>query len=129
MTKGTKKIGTSNMKSLIEGDKLIINDFDIIAELSTFISRGKSFEAEQGATDDLVMCLVIFSWLANQRYFKELTNVDVRGQMFTDQQNAIEADMAPFGFIDNGLDDPEGQDGYFVDAGEVWRPVRVVKGE
>ncbi len=129
MTKGTKKIGTSNMKSLIEGNKLIINDFDIIAELSTFISRGKSFEAEQGATDDLVMCLVIFSWLANQRYFKELTNVDVRGQMFTDQQNAIEADMAPFGFIDNGLDDPEGQDGYFVDAGEVWRPVRVVKGE
>ena len=129
ITKGTKKIGTSNMKSLIEGNKLIINDFDIIAELSTFISRGKSFEAEQGATDDLVMCLVIFSWLANQRYFKELTNVDVRGQMFTDQQNAIEADMAPFGFIDNGLDDPEGQDGYFVDAGEVWRPVRVVKGE
>ena len=129
MTKGTKKIGTSNMKSLIEGNKLIINDFDIIAELSTFISRGKSFEAEQGATDDLVMCLVIFSWLANQRYFKELTNVDVRGQMFTDQQNAIEADMAPFGFIDNGLDDPEGQDGYFVDAGEVWRPVSYRKGE
>ena len=129
MTKGTKKIGTSNMKSLIEGNKLIINDFDIIAELSTFISRGKSFEAEQGATDDLVMCLVIFSWLANQRYFKELTNVDVRGLMFTDQQNAIEADMAPFGFIDNGLDDPEGQDGYFVDAGEVWRPVSYRKGE
>ena len=129
MTKGTKKIGTSNMKSLIEGNKLIINDFDIIAELSTFISKGKSFEAEQGATDDLVMCLVIFSWLANQRYFKELTNVDVRGQMFTDQQNAIEADMAPFGFIDNGLDDPEGRDGYFIDAGEIWRPVSYRKGE
>ena len=52
---------------------------------------GKSFEAEQGANDDLVMCLVIFSWMANQRYFKELTNVDVRGQMFTEQQNAIES--------------------------------------
>ena len=129
MTKGTKKIGTSNLKSLIEGDKLIIQDFDIISELSTFIARGKSFEAESGATDDLVMCLVIFSWLANQRYFKELTNVDVRGQMFTDQQNAIEADMAPFGFIDDGLNDPEGNDGYFVDAGEVWRPVSYRKGE
>jgi len=129
MTKGTKKIGTSNLKSLIEGDKLIIQDFDIISELSTFIARGKSFEAESGATDDLVMCLVIFSWLANQRYFKELTNVDVRGQMFTEQQNAIEADMAPFGFIDDGLNDPEGQDGYFVDAGEVWRPVSYRKGE
>ena len=129
MTKGTKKIGTSNLKSLIEGDKLLITDFDIIAELSTFISKGKSFEAETGATDDLVMCLVIFSWLANQRYFKELTNVDVRGQMFTEQQNAIEADMAPFGFIDDGLNDPEGNDGYFVDAGEVWRPVSYRKGE
>ena len=129
MTKGTKKIGTSNLKSLIEGDKLLITDFDIIAELSTFISKGKSFEAESGATDDLVMCLVIFSWLANQRYFKELTNVDVRGQMFTEQQNAIEADMAPFGFIDDGLNDPEGQDGYFVDAGEVWQPVSYRKGE
>ena len=129
MTKGTKKIGTSNLKSLIEGDKLLITDFDIIAELSTFISKGKSFEAESGATDDLVMCLVIFSWLANQRYFKELTNVDVRGQMFTEQQNAIEADMAPFGFIDDGLNDPEGNDGYFVDAGEVWQPVTYRKGE
>ena len=129
MTKGTKKIGTSNLKSLVEGDKLLISDFDIIAELSTFISKGKSFEAESGATDDLVMCLVIFSWLANQRYFKELTNVNVRGQMFTEQQNAIEADMAPFGFIDDGLNDPEGKDGYFVDAGEVWQPVRVIKGE
>jgi hypothetical protein len=129
MTKGTKKIGTSNLKSLIEGDKLLITDFDIIAELSTFISKGKSFEAESGATDDLVMCLVIFSWLANQRYFKELTNVDVRGQMFTEQQNAIEADMAPFGFIDDGLNDPNGQDGYFVDAGEVWQPVTYRKGE
>ena len=129
MTKGTKKIGTSNLKSLIEADKLIINDFDIIAELSTFISKGKSFEAETGAHDDLVMCLVIFSWVANQRYFKELTNVDVRGQMFTDQKNAIEADMAPFGFIDNGLDDPEGNNGYFDDAGVLWQPVTYRKGE
>jgi hypothetical protein len=130
MTKGTKKIGTSNMKSLIEGDKLVINDFDVIAELSTFISKGKSFEAEAGATDDLVMCLVIFSWLANQRYFKELTDVDVRGQMFADQKNALEADMAPFGFIDNGLDDPEGRNNsFFDDAGELWQPVTYRKGE
>jgi len=130
MTKGTKKIGTSNLKSLIEGDKLIINDFDIISELSTFISKGKSFEAEAGATDDLVMCLVIFSWLANQRYFKELTDVDVRGQMFADQKNALEADMAPFGFIDNGLDEPDGRNSsFFDDAGELWQPVSYRKGE
>ena len=129
MTKGTKKIGTSNLKSLIEADKLIINDFDIISELSTFIAKGKSFEAEPGSNDDLVMCLVIFSWLANQRYFKELTDVNVRGKMFTDQQNAIESDMAPFGFIDNGLDDPEGNDNSFYDdAGELWSPVTYRRG-
>jgi len=130
MTKGTKKIGTSNLKSLIEGDKLIINDFEIISELSTFISKGKSYEAEAGSHDDLVMCLVIFSWLANQRYFKELTDVDVRGQMFTEQQNAIESDMAPFGFIDNGLDEPDGRNSsFFDDAGELWQPVSYRKGE
>ena len=129
MTKGTKKIGPSTLKSLIEADKLIINDFDIISELSTFIAKGKSFEAEPGSNDDLVMCLVIFSWLANQRYFKELTDVNVRGQMFTDQQNAIESDMAPFGFIDNGLDDPEGNDNSFYDdAGELWSPVTYRRG-
>tara|TARA_B110000438_G_scaffold209028_1_gene200868 strand:- start:59 stop:781 length:723 start_codon:yes stop_codon:yes gene_type:complete len=130
MTKGTKRIGTSNLKSLIEGDKLIIQDFEIIAELSTFISKGKSFEAESGASDDLVMCLVIFSWLANQRYFKELTDVDVRGQMFTDQKNAIEADMAPFGFIDDGINDPEGNNSQFYDdTGQLWSPVTSRRGE
>jgi len=121
MTKAAKKIGCSNLKSLIEGDKLIVQDFDIISELSTFISKGKSFEAESGSTDDLVMCLVIFSWMANQRYFKELTDVDVRGQMFTDQQNAIEQDMAPFGFIDDGIRYTD--DAPFVDVdGDFWNP-------
>ena len=130
MTKGTKKIGTSNLKSLIEGDQLIINDFEIIAELSTFIAKGKSFQAESGASDDLVMCLVIFAWLSNQRYFKELTDVDVRGQLFAEQKNAIEADMAPFGFIDNGLDDPEGRNNSFYDdAGVLWQPVTYHRGE
>ena len=130
MTKGTKKIGTSNLKSLIEGDQLIVNDFEIIAELSTFIAKGKSFQAEAGASDDLVMCLVIFAWLSNQRYFKELTDVDVRGQLFAEQKNAIEADMAPFGFIDNGLDDPEGRNNSFYDdAGVLWQPVTYRRGE
>jgi hypothetical protein len=68
--------------------------------------------------------------LANQRYFKELTDVDVRGQMFTDQKNAIEADMAPFGFIDDGINDPEGNNSSFLDdSGELWTPVSYRRGE
>jgi hypothetical protein len=124
MTKAAKRVGCSNLKSLIEGDKLLVQDFDTIAELSTFISRGKSWEAEDGCNDDLVMCLVIFSWLANQAYFKELTDNDMRNALFAEQQNALEQDMAPFGFMDDGINDHEPE----VDEyGDIWSPVDIVR--
>ena len=124
MTKAAKRVGCSNLKSLLEGDKLLVQDFDTIAELSTFISRGKSWEAEDGCNDDLVMCLVIFSWLANQAYFKELTDNDMRNALFAEQQNALEQDMAPFGFMDDGINEHEPE----VDEyGDVWSPVDVVR--
>ena len=124
MTKQVKRIGCTNLKTLIEGDKLIINDFNMIEELSTFVRRGQSWQAEEGSNDDLVMCLVIFAWISNQRYFKELTDQDVRARMYEEQQNAIEQDMAPFGFKDDGLD----EDVIIDDKGEVWHPVSVRKG-
>ena len=124
MTKQVKRVGCSNLKVLLESDKLIMQDFHMIEELSTFIRRGQSFQAEEGANDDLCICLVIFAWLSNQRYFKELTNQDVRAKLYEEQQNAIEQDMAPFGFKDDGLDEEYEVD----DKGEVWRPVEVRKG-
>ena len=72
----------------------------------------------------MVACLIIFAWLSNQRYFKELTDQDVRARLYEEQRNAIEQDMAPFGFKDDGLDEEIIQD----DKGEVWHPVRVDKG-
>jgi hypothetical protein len=124
MTKQVKRIGCTNLKTLIEGDKLIINDFHMIEELSTFVRRGQSWQAEEGSNDDLAMCLVIFAWISNQRYFKELTDQDVRARMYEEQQNAIEQDMAPFGFLDDGTE----EDTIIDDKGEVWHPVRVRKG-
>jgi hypothetical protein len=124
MTKQVKRIGCTNLKTLVEGDKLIINDFNIIEELSTFVRRGQSWQAEEGSNDDLAMCLVIFAWISNQRYFKELTDLDVRARMYEEQQNAIEQDMAPFGFVDDGTE----EDTIIDDKGEVWSPVRVRKG-
>jgi len=114
MSTTVKKTGCANMKQLIEDDKLIFNDYDIIAELTTFIQKGQAWEAEEGCNDDLAMCLVIFSWLATSDYFRELHDSDVRARMYTEQKEAIEADMAPFGFMDDGLGDevivdPEGQ--------------------
>ena len=118
MSKVTKKVGCSNLKTLIEDDKLLINDYEIIAELTTFIQKNQSFEADEGHHDDLVMCLVLFAWLAVQPYFREMTDNDVRKRIYEEQANQIEQDMSPFGFILNGVDDEEST---FVDKdGEVW---------
>ena len=116
MSKTVKKVGSLNLKTLIEEDKVIFNDYEIISELTTFIQKNNSFEAEEGCNDDLAMCLVIYAWLACQDYFKELTDQDVRKRLYEEQKNQIEQDMAPFGFIETGL---EGES--FVDAdGDRW---------
>ena len=116
MTKAVKKLGCSNLKALIEDDKLFTTDYNIISELTTFIQKNQSFEAEEGCNDDLAMCLVIFSWLVAQDYFKEMTDNDVRKRIYEEQKTQIEQDMAPFGFIVDGLDDTS-----FVDQdGDRW---------
>jgi hypothetical protein len=104
-TKAVKKIGCSNLKQMIEDNKLIVEDFDCINELSTFIVKGSSFEADDGCNDDLVACMFIFGWATAQTYFKELTDNDIRERMYADQQDQLEQDMAPFGFIVDGLED------------------------
>tara|TARA_B100001059_G_scaffold26051_1_gene20933 strand:+ start:15038 stop:16702 length:1665 start_codon:yes stop_codon:yes gene_type:complete len=117
MSKTVKKVGCLNLKTFIEDDKLVIPDYETIAELTTFISKRESFEAEEGCHDDLAMCLVIFAWLAVQDYFKEMTDNDVRQRIYDEQKNQIEQDMAPFGFVSDGLEDQES----FVDKeGDRW---------
>ncbi len=121
-TKSVKKTGCSNLKQLIEDSKLVIEDLDTISELSTFIVKGSSFEADEGCTDDLVACLFLFAWASDQTYFKELTDVDVRATMMREQQDALEQDMAPFGFVVTGLE--EENIGEVVDEyGTRWNPV------
>jgi len=121
-TKAVKRIGCSNLKQMIEDDKLIVQDLQIISELSTFIVKGQSFEADDGCTDDLVACMFIFAWATDQTYFKELTDMDIRQTMMREQQDMLEQDMAPFGFMVNGLEDEN--IGTMVDEyGTRWSPV------
>ena len=116
MSVATKKLGCSNLKALIEENKLINKDFQIVQELTTFISRNNSFAAEDGCNDDLAMCLVIFAWLVAQDYFREMTDNDVRKEIYNEKENQIDQDMAPFGFFSDGLDDE-----VVVDAqGNTW---------
>lgn len=99
----TKKIGCANLKSLIENEKLVINDADTIMELTTFSEHKTSFAAEEGNNDDLVMTLVNFGWLTAQRYFKESVQNDIRRVLQEEQLNLMDQDLVPFGIIDNGL--------------------------
>jgi len=120
MTAAVKKLGCSNLKTLMEDDKIETHDYDIIAELTTFVQKKQSWEAEDGCHDDLAMCLVIFAWLVAQDYFKEMTDTDVRKRIYEEQKNQIEQDMAPFGFILDGVDD----EAEFVDEeGDRWAKV------
>jgi len=116
MSVTVKKVGCANLKSIVEDDKLVFNDYDLINELTTFIQKKQSFEADEGFHDDLVMCMVIFAWLVQQDYFKEMTDNDVRKRIYDEQKNQIEQDMAPFGFITTGLEGDEG----FVEDGTLW---------
>ena len=117
MSKTVKKVGALNLKTMVEADKVLFKDYEILSELTTFISKSNSFEAEEGCNDDLAMCLVIYAWLVAQDYFKELTDQDVRKRLYEEQKNQIEQDMAPFGFISDGI---SGETSFVDDEGDRW---------
>ena len=111
----TKRIGCSNLKTLIESDKLIVNDFETISELGTFVSDNTTFKADGEANDDLVMTLVLFAWLTTQSFFKDIVNHDVRKQLQLKQLDQLDEEMLPIGEISNGFDDP-----FVQEDGEMW---------
>jgi hypothetical protein len=104
-TEVVKRSGCSILKSLVEADRLVIQDFDVIKELFAFVAKKNSFEAEVGYNDDLVMTLVLFGWLSTQPYFKDLSSMDIRKDIYQETINKLEEEMTPFGFIDDGMDD------------------------
>lgn len=113
-TKQIKRIGCATLKSLVENDKLLVFDKDIISEFSTFIEHNGSYEADEGYNDDLVMTLVLFAWASNDPLFRDLMNANNREALFRQQMINIEEELTPFGFMDNGLPDdmqPEVMDG------------------
>jgi len=100
---------------------LIIQDFETISELSTFISKGSSYEAEEGSHDDMVMTLVLFAWMTNQQFFSELTNVDIKAKLYQEQMKQIEEEQLPT-FL-GGHIDVDDRDGAFIEGGSLWKPV------
>ena len=118
-TKSVKRLGCTLMKSMIESHKLIFQDFNIISELSTFINKRNSYEADEGANDDLVMCLVLFSWMTNQQFFVDLCNTNIKEKLYRDQMKQIENELLPMPLMNDGLENAQ-----FIEDGSVWDIVR-----
>ena len=117
MAKAPKKLGCSNLKQMVESDKILFKDFEIINELTTFVEKRDSFSAEEGCHDDLVMCMVIYAWAVAQDYFKEMTEQSVREELYEKDKTQLEEDMAPFGFILDGGDGADVVD----EEGRLWK--------
>ena len=115
-TKSVKRLGCSVLKNLIESQQIIITDFETISELSTFVARGTSFEAEEGSHDDLVMCLVIFSWCSSQNFFSDISDTNIKKRLHEEQMRQIEEEMLPLPVTSN-------ENGSFVSDGAVWNVV------
>jgi len=114
-TTPVKKIGCANLKTLVETKKLIIEDFDIISELNTFVKVRDSYEAEEGNHDDLVMALVLFSWLTSQTFFRETTNSDIRRRLMEESKMHLEDEYMPIGIFDDGKEDEK-----IFDGEDIW---------
>jgi hypothetical protein len=104
MSPAVKRIGCSNLKTLIEGNKLVVNDFDTVSELATFVANKTSFAAEEDANDDLVMTLVLFAWASTQKYFKDIVAHDIRKQIQLENMNQVDDESLPAPIIEDGLE-------------------------
>ena len=115
MSVQVKQIGCSNLKTLIEGDKLLIQDFDTYSELTTFEQHKTSFAAAEGANDDNVMSLVMFGWASTQKYLREIVNHDIRKQIQLENMNQFDEEVLPAPIIDDGLENP-----FINEGGDLW---------
>lgn len=109
-TSSVKKLGCNNLKTMVENDRLIINDEDILDELRRFVANDSgSFEAEDGH-DDLVMTLVLFGWMTDQEYFRQLTDVNLKGDIANKHKRMVEEQVLAFILVDDGTPDLDEED-------------------
>lgn len=123
MSTSTKKVGCSNLKTLIESDRLTFTDYEILEELTRYVRHNKTFKAESGYHDDLCACLVIFAWASTQTYFKDIASSDVREHLYEEKKKIINNQLMPFGFADNGVEIIPSLPEKFIEDGDLWMNV------
>ena len=103
MTRKVKRIGCSSIKDILENNKLDIIDEHTIMEISTFVSKGQSYQASDGNHDDLMMNLVMFGYFVSTQFFSDMTDINLKQMMFERKMKEIEDDVPPVGFIEDGV--------------------------
>jgi len=114
-SKQVKRQGCFSFKSLMEEQKLLCFDAETIHEISTFVEKGNTYQADEGYHDDLVMCMVLFGWLSTNTFFKELTDINTRDGLYNKQMAHIKENLTPF-YVRKGTDEQEGE----VIDGDYW---------
>lgn len=119
-TEATKRLGCSVLKLLLEQKKLVLNDVHTIKELATFAKVANTFKAENGMHDDMVMGLVLFAYITQDPYFKDITNGNIMEHLREMSDEDMMNDLIPFGIITSATDNMEPK--YVKFAGEkgVW---------
>jgi len=128
MDKKVKRMGCSSIKDIIENNKIEIVDENTIMEISTFTSKGTSYQASDGNHDDLMMNLVMFGYFVGTQSFADETDVNIKQMLFDQRMKEIEDDLPPFGIIDDGSDyvpteerhDPYSMDWTDYEPSDVW---------
>lgn len=102
-TTPVKKLGLEMLIDLLKKNWIIINDIEIVKEMSTLVNKKKSFEASPGQHDDLVMTLVLFAWLLTNEGFKELVDIETPRSLLQDAYVNSLWDSLPRFFIEDGI--------------------------
>jgi len=126
MTRKVKRLGCSGIKDLLEEKKLDVCDEETILEISTFVSKGQSYEASDGNHDDLMMNLVMLGYFVSTQMFSDMTDINLKQMMFENKMREIEDAIVPFGFVDDGTDaikEIEERERYKHEPWQIWEDV------
>lgn len=106
-TKTVKTEGCGMIKILVETQQLKIWDEQTIYEFTRFSKKNQTYQAEKGATDDIVMGLVLFGWITEQVYFRDLTDVDILARLRGRSEQQTRDALVPFATIYTGQQTPQ----------------------
>ena len=105
LTKKTKGIGCTTLKTLIEEQFLVVQDWNTIQEFTTFIKHQGTYKAKAGKHDDLVTPFIAFAWLTTIPLFEDLSSSTMQEMLKRHREETADDSHECFGFFSDGTED------------------------